>query len=153
MKILIAVKGTEGELFFRRAATLAPLTTAEEVLLAHVIDAGPRADLEVGRERFLTRRPLSPERGADLLRAEEERAGSALQFARQALVVVGVSEDRIREITLRGKPNEELRRLAEGERVDLVLVQGRSGKPGPYSVGKTARFLIDHAPRSALLVR
>lgn len=153
MKILVAVKGSEGELFFRRAASLAPLASAEEVLLAHVIDIVPRADLEVGRERFLTRRPLSVEREAALERAEEERARAALQFARHVLAVAGVPEDRMREVTLHGKPNEELRRLAEEERVDLVLVQGRSGKPGPHSVGKTARYLIDHAPRSALLVR
>jgi hypothetical protein len=54
---------------------------------------------------------------------------------------------------LRGKPKEELRSLAEREHVALIVVHGRAEKPGPHSVGKTARFLIDHCPEAALLVR
>lgn len=153
MKVMIAVKGSEGELFFRRAASLTPLQRADQVLLVHVVDVTPRTDLEWGRERYFGKRPLSEERDAALQRAEEERARAGLQLARQALLSVGVPEERIREITRHGKPNEALRDVAEEERVDLIVVQGRGGKPGPHSVGKTARFLIDHAPRAALLVR
>jgi nucleotide-binding universal stress UspA family protein len=153
VKVLIAVKGSEDELFFQHAATLAPLATADEILLAHVIDSTPRADLERGRERFLARRPLGEERSAELRQAEEERARTALQYARHALVAVGVAEERIHDVILRGKPNEELRRVADENVVDLIVVQGRPGRFGPHLLGKTARFLIDHAPRAALLVR
>jgi hypothetical protein len=33
------------------------------------------------------------------------------------------------------------------------VVRARPGRPGPHSLGKTARFLVDHAPLAALLVR
>jgi nucleotide-binding universal stress UspA family protein len=153
MNVLIAVKGGEDETFFHRVATVAPLQQAEAILLAHVIDPGLRADLEIGRERYLGHRPMSAGRSADLTRAEEERAAAVLRFARHALIAAGASDGRIREVTLRGKPNEELRRLAEREGADLIVVGGRPGKPGPHSLGKTARFLVDHAPAAALLVR
>lgn len=151
MKVLIAVKGSEGEAFFRRVAALTALPHAERVILAHVVDTEPRGDLEGGRDRFLGRRPLGRERSAELNRAEEERARAGIRVARQALLDAGVAENCIAEVVLRGKPNEELRRLAEA--ADLVVVGGRGGKPGPHSLGKTARFLVDHAPHAALLVR
>jgi nucleotide-binding universal stress UspA family protein len=153
MRALIAVQGSEGESFFGRAAMVAALDRADEVVLAHVIDSGPRADLEFGRERFMARRPLPPDRSEDLMRAEEERARGILSFAAQALRDVGVEDERMREVVLRGKPNEALRDLAEREQADVIVVRGRSGRPGPHSLGKTARYVIDHAPGAALLVR
>lgn len=153
MKVLIAVKGAEGESFFARAAALVRLETAREVILAHVIDATHRQDMALGREHFLGHRGLPSSREADLDRAEAERAQAGLQFARQALIAAGVPENSLREERLRGKPNEEIRHLAEREGVDLIVVGGRGGRPGPHSLGKTARFLIDHAPVAALLIR
>ncbi len=154
MNILFAIQGAEGAAFFRRVAEVAPLERAQRILLAHVIDTGPRGGIELGRERYLGRRALGETRSAELWQAEEAQARSSVQFARQALGgEVGVADDRLHEVVLRGKPNEELRRLAEEEQVDLIVVQGRAGKPGPHSVGKTARFLIDHSPHSVLLVR
>jgi nucleotide-binding universal stress UspA family protein len=153
MKVLIAVKGNEDEAFFRRVERLVPLTQAEAIALVHVIDSGPRADLDRARDRFLVARPVSPERAAELSRAEEDHARAVLQFARHALARLGLPDQRVHEITLRGTPKEELRRWAEGERVSLIVVHGRPGKPGPHSLGKTARFLVDHCPEAALLVR
>lgn len=153
MKVLIAIAGSEHEGFFRRVAALAALDRAEEITLAHVIDTKHRAEVEFGRERYFTRHALSEGRSAELMQAEETRAQAGVGFARQALIEAGVSENRLRDVMLRGKPNEELRRLAEDERIDLIVVGGREGRPGPHSIGKTARFLIDHAPNAALLVR
>lgn len=153
MKVLIAIAGSEREGFFRRLVALSALERAEEVILAHVIDTKHRAEVEFGRERFFTKHAMPEERSADLMEAEEVRAQAGMRFAREALIVAGVRESRLHNILLRGKPNEELRRLAEVERIDLIVVGGREGKPGPHSLGKTARFLIDHAPNAALLVR
>lgn len=153
MKVLIAVKGAEGAAYFQQAAALAPLAEASLIILAHVIDTGPRGDLEFGRDRFLGRRPLPPQRGEELARAEEERAQAGLAFAREALLHAGIPEAVIRVVMPRGKPNEALRELAEAEQIDLVVVAARGGKPGPHSLGKTARFLVDHAPHAALLIR
>jgi len=153
MKVMIAVKGSEEERFFRQAVALLKPAEADSILLVHTIDSAPRADLDQARERFLIRRPISPDRNDELHEVEEGRARAVLQFARHALVGSGVPDERVHEMTLRGKPNDELRRLAEQERVSLIVVQGRAGKPGPHSVGKTARFLIDHCPAAALLIR
>ncbi len=153
MKVMMAIKGTEDTSFFENAAALAPLDHADRILLAHSIDPTPHADLERSRERFLGKRSLGTLRTAELLQLEEERARAILRFARQELVTAGVPDGRIDEITLRGKPNEELRRQAEELQVDLIVVHGKAGKTGPHSVGKTARFLIDHCPQAALLVR
>lgn len=153
MKVMIAISGSEHEEFFRRVVAFAGLERAEEILLAHVIDTKHRAEVEFGRERFFTKHAMPEGRRADLTEAEEARAQAGMRFARQALIAAGVPEGRVRDVMLRGKPNEELQRLAEAERIDLIVVGGREGKPGPHSLGKTARFLIDHAPNAALLVR
>ena len=86
MQILIAVAGTEGEGFFRRVVEVAAVDRAEAILLAHVIDAGPRHDMEAGRERLFARH-MGEARQSDLARAEEDRAGAVLQYARQALIL------------------------------------------------------------------
>lgn len=153
MKILIPIEGSEDEAYFRRVASLAPLQQAESIVLAHVIDTGTRGDLEFGRDRYLVRRPLPAGRRDELTRAEEERAQAGLSFARQALISAGLSEDRLSEAILRGRPKETLRDLAEREEIPLTVVRARGGKPGPHSLGKTARFLVDHAPGAVLLIR
>lgn len=153
MQILIALKGSEPGGYFRRIASLIPWQNAERIILAHVIDTGPRDDLDRGRERYFRRRAIPAERGVDLERAEEERARAGLAYGREALRDAGIPEDSLTEVVLRGKPNEALRGLLTDEQIELVVVGGRGGKPGPHSVGKTARFVIDHAPGAALLVR
>lgn len=153
MKVLIAVKGSENEGFYSRLARLVALRDADQILLAHVIDTGPREHLEVGRGRFLERRPLGRERAGELTQAEEEHGRAALQTARSALERTGVPLDHLDELILSGHANEMLRDLAEREGIDIVVVGGRPGRPGPHSIGKTARFLIDHCPQAALLIR
>lgn len=153
MRLLIAVSGSEPEDFFQRIAVLTPLDRAERVILVHVIDEGPRHDLEFGRERLLHHHPLPPHRSQQLAAAEAERARSVLQFAHSVLRDADVPESILWEETLHGKPKEEILRLAERERVDLIVVGAHPDRIGPHSLGKTARFLLDHAPRAALLIR
>lgn len=153
MKMMIAVKGSEDESYYRHATELTMLAHAEVILVAHVIDLTPRSDLEHGRDRFLGKRPINPKRSEELERAEDERASAVLRFARQALVGLGVPEGQIREVSLRGKPSLELHRLAREQEVSLIIVHGKAGKIGPHSVGKTARFLVDHCPQAAILIR
>jgi nucleotide-binding universal stress UspA family protein len=153
VKVLIAVKGTESESFFQRLLALGPLTVADEVMLAHVVDTESRSGVEAGRDRFMVRRTLGPARGGQIEIAEQEHARAVLHTALQILVAGGIPPSRIHQSVLRGKPNEAIWRLAEEQSFDLITVGGRSGKPGPHSLGKTARFLVDHAPVAALLVR
>lgn len=153
MKVLIGVKGTERETFFRLVAELVPWDAAGTIVLAHVIDATGHAGIAHGRERYLARRPLREERDREIVAAEEERAAAILRSGHSALAAAGLPADRLRAVTLRGRPNERLRDLAEREEIDLIVVGARDERPGPHSLGKTARFLVDHAPHAALLVR
>jgi nucleotide-binding universal stress UspA family protein len=153
MKVLIAIKGTERAPFFELLVSLGCLAAADDVLLAHVVDVGPRTGIEGGRERFMVHRSLGAARSGQIEVAESDAAYAVLQAAFDSLIAAGFPEERVRLTALRGRPNESLRQLAEDESVDLIVVAGRSGKPGPHSLGKTARFLVDHAPRAALLVR
>jgi nucleotide-binding universal stress UspA family protein len=119
----------------------------------HVIDRAARDEMRLGRGRYPGRQQLGSQRSAGLEQAENERTSLVLQFARHSLARAGVDGERVQEIALFGRPSEELRRLADEKRVDLIIVGGRPGKPGPHSLGKTARFLIDHAQRAILMVR
>ena len=152
MNVLIAVKGTESEGFYRRLASLIALEHVDAIILAHVIDTRPHEALEAGRRRLLDRRPLSPDRALDLTHAEQERAARILADARSAVESCGFPRDRIQTVQLQGKPNEALREFAERESC-VVVVGRRPGEQGPHSIGKTARFLIDHAPIGAILMR
>lgn len=153
MIVLIPVSGQEDERFFRHAAELLPLTRVETVLLAHVIDAGARGDVEIGRDRYLLHRPLPEHRVQELSEAEQGKARDALVFAHQALTAAGVPEAALREVVLHGKPREALRDLAVQQEASVTVVPARPGKPGPHSLGKTARFLTDHVSGAVLLIR
>jgi nucleotide-binding universal stress UspA family protein len=153
MKILLAIKGNEDDGWYGRVARVAALPAADSVVLVHVVDIGPKHGIEQGRERYLGLRPLGGDRLAALAQAEEEAAAGLIEAARAALIAAGVPAELMQSRILHGKRREVIRELAEREHVDLIVVAGRNGKPGPHSVGKTARFLIDHAPTAALLVR
>jgi nucleotide-binding universal stress UspA family protein len=151
--VLIPVSGQEDEHFFRRAAELLPLPRVESVLLAHVVDAGARGDVELGRDRYLLHRPLPKHRVRELSEAEGGRARDALACARQALTAAGVPDTLLHEVILHGKPREALRDLAVQQGALMTVVSARPGKPGPHSLGKTARFLTDHVSGAVLLIR
>lgn len=153
MKVLIAVKGTEHTSFFESIMALGCLAAAHEIVLVHVVDVEPRSGIEGGRERFMVHRSLSSTRTGQIESAELEAANRALQSVHGVLISGGIPDGRIHRSVLRGRPNEVVRHLAEEEAIDLIVVGGRPGKPGPHSLGKTARFLIDHAPHAALLVK
>jgi nucleotide-binding universal stress UspA family protein len=153
MKVLIAIKGTERASFFEMLLSFGCLVEADDVRLAHVVDVGPRSGIEGGRERFMVHRSLGAARSRQIEVAESEAAQAVLQAALNSLLAGGVPEERVHLTALHGRPNESLQQLAEEESIDLIVVARRAGNPGPHSLGKTARFLVDHAPRAALLVR
>lgn len=153
MRVIVAVGGGEGAAYFRRVAVVAPLDRAAEVLLVHVIDERRRGGVEMGRHGPLGR-PLALERAQEIEGAEREWAARAVGEARAALAAAGVAESVMRDVIRYGRPKEEIRDLAVETAATLIVVGARRGdKPGPHSLGKTARFLVDHAPAAALMVR
>lgn len=154
MRVLVPVSGTESEAYFAEVARLIAGDGGMAILLTHVVDDARRAGLEHGRERFLDRRALGPDRRTEIEAAEGEAAEAILDRAARALAATGeLTGKGIERAVLRGKTNEAVRDLAERWGADLIVVRARPGRPGPHSLGKTARFLVDHAPLAALLVR
>ena len=116
-----------------------------------VTDTGPRNDIEHLRERFL-RHPGPPP-----LREEEMR--HAERSSAQDILNEGLSHFPDAETLQRqGRPEREIVNTAAEWQADLVIICPRAeygGRPtiGPKSVGHVARFVLDHAPCPALLVR
>lgn len=151
MRVLFPVSGAESPAFFAEAAGLIAAGSVSALMVVHVVDAARRAGLEHGRERFLDHRALGPQRHAEIEAAEQESAEQIVDAACSVLAdLLPVTPERA---VLRGKTNEVIRDLAQEWGADLIVVRGLAGRPGPHSIGKTARFLIDHAPKAALVIR
>jgi len=150
MRILCCLDGTNVEQISKAAMALStahPLTLG----LLYVLDAGPRAEIERTRERFLRPSgPLSPRR--DQMQQAEE--ASAQDILNEGLRYLPHAEILQRQ----GRPEREIVNCAAEWNADLVVICPRAeygGKPtiGPKSVGHVARFVLDHAPCPVLLVR
>ena len=150
MRVLCCLDGTNIEQISK--ATMALLTAQPLTLgLLYVIDAGPRAEIERTRERFLRPSgPLSPRR--DQMQQAEE--ASAQDILNEGLRYLPHAEILQRQ----GRPEREIVNCAAEWNADLVVICPRAeygGKPaiGPKSVGHVARFVLDHAPCPVLLLR
>ena len=57
----------------------------------------------------------------------------------------------------RGDPNQTIVGIAQGQNTDVIAIRAKEGRaaprPGPGSIGHTARFVLDHAPCDVLLLR
>jgi nucleotide-binding universal stress UspA family protein len=150
MRILCCLDGTNVEHISQAIAMLSvtqPLTPG----VLHVIDTGPRKDIEHTRERFL-RPPHPPPIREDEMRQAEN--ASAQDILNEGLRYFPGAETLQRQ----GRPEREIVNTAAEWQADLVIICPRAeygGKStiGPKSVGHVARFVLDHAPCPVLLVR
>ena len=163
MRVLCCLDGTNAEQIGRALEMLSavqPLT----VSMLHVIDTGPRKDIDLIRERFL-RPPMHPPHHPappvypphhipheeEMSEAERASAEEILNEGRRYLASAETLE---RE----GRPELEIVNVAAEWRADLVVVcsravYGEKREIGPKSVGHVARFVVDHAPCPVLLLR
>jgi nucleotide-binding universal stress UspA family protein len=132
--------------------------------MLHVIDTGPRKDIDLIRERFLRppmrpphhppppmHPPHHPPREEEMSEAESASAQEILNEGRGYFASAETLE---RE----GRPELEIVNVAAEWRTDLVVVSSRAAyrerrEIGPKSVGHVARFVVDHAPCPVLLLR
>jgi nucleotide-binding universal stress UspA family protein len=150
MRVLVCLDGTNGEQVSKATEVLSatqPLTLG----MLHVIDTGPRKDIEHTRERFL-RRPGPPRSRDDEM--EQAELAAAQDVLNEGLRYLPNAETFQRL----GRPEREIVNVAAEWQADLVIICPRGeygGKPsiGPKSVGHVARFVLDHAPCPVLLVR
>ena len=149
MRILCAIGIRRGVELLKRVSRV--VKPDDELLLVHVVDVGPRHDLN---HLEGTLRPHHLQR-AELNEAEQDAGTDTLQEAREeaerlAVPVVATLE--------RGRPEHVIVELARESAVDMIAILAREephGHPlqGPPSVGHTARFVVDHALCDVLVLR
>jgi nucleotide-binding universal stress UspA family protein len=145
---LIAVAGSEPDAFWTAVRALLPAAGAIE--LFHVVDEGPRRELEMQLPRHpgLPRPPhlIAMQSEAEKRGTEAILGEAATRIGRQASTASAT-----------GRPEQEIERRAAEIGAGLVVVAARTrpdpGPPGPHSVGHVARHVADHAPCPVLLVR
>jgi nucleotide-binding universal stress UspA family protein len=150
MRILCCLDGTNVEQV-SKATTMLSQTQSNTVGLLYVIDTGPRKDIAHTRERFFRPAGPPPLREEEMRKADETSAQDILNEGLRYLPGAEM-------IQRQGRPEREIVNTAPEWQADLVIICSRAEygyKPtiGPKSVGHTARFVLDHAPCPALLVR
>ncbi|MDQ6791680.1 MAG: universal stress protein [Candidatus Dormibacteraeota bacterium] len=123
-----------------------------DLVLVHVIDNGARGEMGLARGRLLPR-PIPKDRLRAIGEAERRAAELALEEAATAAKSLAARPD---TLAAEGEPGRVVSRLAEERSCDLVASAARADlrneRPGPRSVGHTARFVLDHSPRPVLLL-
>jgi nucleotide-binding universal stress UspA family protein len=151
MRVLCAIGIRGGAELVRR--TVARICADAEWHLLHVIDVGPRDDLERFGPPHRPPRPRPPHE-SELDRAEDVSGEDALKEALDALQALGLQAETRLE---RGRPNQVIVEVAQRVNADLIAIQAqeRAAHPrqGPVPVGHTARSILDHAPCDVLLLR
>lgn len=150
MKLVVGCDGRDLPACFAVLARTVPLQGAE-VIVAHIVDSTVEEGWQqIAQHHWLGRRPGPHEQA----RFHEAATASAQEILDEAMAQ---SRDwpaaTVRPVQLQGIPGHELVRLALAERADLVAVGQHRHELGPHAIGRTARFVIDHAPCPVLLVR
>ena len=122
-------------------ATLAR-APADEVTLLHVTDAGAVDAAQGAFTALLGRGGKGP--GAQLEAMTEAAATEVLEAAATRLGRPA------RQLRRRGRPEREVVQAARGAALLVLARQGEQA--GPRSLGKAARFVVDHASCPVLLV-
>src|SRR5579859_4470087 len=144
MRVLVWLVEDTWEATLAEAAALIP--SDAEITLLHVA-AGEAEEVVQGlRAGLLGRHPPPHEERAAVWTISDEAAEELLADAQRRL----------------GRPARLLRRRGRVEREVIaaaaendLLVMARDGdrnRPGPHSLGRHARFVVDHAPCRVLLV-
>jgi nucleotide-binding universal stress UspA family protein len=115
---------------------------ADDVTLLHVTDAGAVDAAQGAFTALLGRAGAGP--GAQLEAMTETAATEVLEAAAARL---GRPAQQLRR---RGRPEREVVQAARG--ADLLILARQGGEAGPKSLGKAARFVVDHAACPVLLV-
>jgi nucleotide-binding universal stress UspA family protein len=116
------------------------------ITLIHVTEDDPPDAAHGAYLGLMGRRPPSPDPGARITEFERHSAAELLDAAARRL---GRPCDRI---GLHGRPEREV--VTAAAHADLLIVarDGDQSRLGPKSLGKEARFIVDHAPCPVLLI-
>jgi nucleotide-binding universal stress UspA family protein len=139
MTVLVWVTGESWMACVDAALVRAP---TDEVTLLHVTDAGAADAAQGAFSALLGRGGAGP--GGQLEAMVEAAATEVLEAAAARLARPA------QQLRRRGRPEREVVQVA-GDATLLILAR-QGGEAGPRSLGKAARFVVDHAPCPVLLV-
>ena len=140
MTVLVWITDDGWEACVQEARALAP--AGEDVTLLHVTDTAAVEAAHGAFTALLGRSRTDP--GAQLEALAESSAQQVLEAAAAALGRPA------RQLRLRGRPEHQVAGAARG--ASLLILTREGGAAGPKSLGKAARFVVDHATCPVLLV-
>jgi nucleotide-binding universal stress UspA family protein len=164
MRVLCCLDGSNTERLAEHTFTLLSIHDAQ-ILLLHVVDSGPSDEIEHLRKGYFGLGQQGAELLALMALSEQEQGEEILTAARTVFRIQWPGgtpgAGQIEAMMLRGKPEQEIVRLAASRSIDLIVLCNRRVRgpreplhpPGPKSVGHIARFVLDHAPCPVLLLR
>ena len=149
MRILCCLDGTNSE-HVRHAINMLSLVGAHVIALLTVADAGPPGGLDRSRQPLRQLPGRWPPFGEARLAAAREAAAKIVEAG---LGLLPGSEILVRQ----GRPELEIMNTAAAWRADFIMlsprtVQGETAAMPPNSIGHVARFVLDSAACSVLLV-
>jgi nucleotide-binding universal stress UspA family protein len=147
MRALVWIVEDTWETTVAEAAAFLPADA--EVTLLHAAGTDAETVARGARHGLLGRSPPPPPPGAarEPLRAiSEEAAQELLADAQRRLGRPARLEAR------RGRVEHEVVAAAAGVDILVLARDGDRGRVGPHSIGRQARFVVDHAPCRVLLV-
>ena len=116
------------------------------ITLVHVTEDNPPDAVRSAYLGLMGRRPPSPDPAARITEFERHSAAELLDAAARRL---GRPCDRIER---HGHPEHEVVTAAADADLLIVARDGDQSRLGPKSLGKEARFVVDHAPCPVLLI-
>jgi nucleotide-binding universal stress UspA family protein len=150
VRIVVAVDERLDETPLGRVPALLNVRGAD-VLLVHVLDPAGREEWERAAGRHLLR-PRAPHLTAGRMHMADQAEGERVLGA-AAAAAAGWSAAHVETRLLEGSPKRAIRALLDAEGADVLVVFVHGHEVGPKSIHKEARFLIDHAPCTVLVVK
>jgi nucleotide-binding universal stress UspA family protein len=150
MRVVVAIDERVGVAALSRLPGLLDLRDAQ-MTVVHVLDPGGRAEWQRVAGHHLLR-PHSPQTGARSMYTADHDEGERL-LAAAATTLSQTSVAQVRTRLLEGSPKHTIQALLADEPADALVVFVHGREVGPKSIGKEARFLIDHAPCAVLVVK
>jgi nucleotide-binding universal stress UspA family protein len=155
---LICLSGLDTQEFVDRA--VAHVSKNHLLVLLYVLDTRPAEELGYIARRLQAGTHAMAGREAAMSAADEETAVAVLNAAKTRFAQRGFDHGRTTLQVRRGRPEQEIVKVASQQELDIGLVvigSSYKGGPrpaiGPASVGHVARFVLDHAPCDVLLLR
>ena len=160
--ILLCLSGLDTEDFIHRAAPHLP--EKSRLILLYVLDT------RAYDERGYSTSPLDPsqvegdvsalEVEHGIMAAEELEAQEVLNVAESKLLRLGFNPHATTRQVRKGRPEREIIDVSQQPDLDIGLVvigcnykRGFKTGPGPLSVGRVARFVVEHSGCDVLLLR